>query len=376
MFLDAVVSMTNFPAVAVLAEVVARDDFGKSLIGRLVVGFDWVGDEMGYPFCALAHSKFREIARSWTKSTNKSFGIRYHAGENVARAPSAEVKGMFDTDTVSAHKRNIAFQLLNKAFRLHVAISKEVIKVICENDIQMRIGHGVAFLHRSGTADFDDFLETIAALLRKHSVVCELNPSSNHVLLADTHMGKGPTNSRALPSFVECCIPVILCTDNDGIWELTPCTAHGTHFGLAREFCDCILRKELNTITELKRLVSRAQSSKFGSDIALPPKCAMKAVMLLLPSNKTSKTGPTLEQYKEADKEFWCHVLSWEKFPLDFRRAVREKLQKTPVAAWAAFKDLSDLYRPEQDSLVVHKAIVTELVARVAPDTKITSIIE
>jgi adenosine deaminase len=134
----------------------------------------------------------------------------------------------------------------------------------------IRIGHGVAFLTTgTGTTEFRTAMSSFRSFLADHAIVCELNPTSNHYLLNDSFTSASTRNERALPKFLAEKVPVVLCTDDDGIWAIQKCVAHHHHISVANEFCQAILNGEIKTETELADLISSARAAAFVGE-ALP----------------------------------------------------------------------------------------------------------
>jgi len=101
------------------------------LLNTNVVGLDWVGDELGHPFCALTHSKFIKLILDCQKS-NPRFGVRIHAGEGIIRPAT------FD--------ENMLTSKVYQAFCFHVFVIMETVKELHKKIANIRIGHGIAFL--------------------------------------------------------------------------------------------------------------------------------------------------------------------------------------------------------------------------------------
>jgi len=98
-----------------------------------VVGLDWVGDEMGSPFCALSHNRFIGTDGIVKKMRNHQprFGIRVHCGESLPMIPLKGTEG-----------KN-ALELFNK----HITIVHDGLKSIVDGigKERLRIGHGWLF---------------------------------------------------------------------------------------------------------------------------------------------------------------------------------------------------------------------------------------
>lgn len=59
---------------------VTENDEYTPTMAKAVVGLDWVGDELGHPFCPFSHAEFVKVVLQYMKHNSK-FGVRFHAGE-------------------------------------------------------------------------------------------------------------------------------------------------------------------------------------------------------------------------------------------------------------------------------------------------------
>jgi adenosine deaminase len=131
----------------------------------------------------------------------------------------------------------------------------------------LRIGHGVAFLYgvedptcselSRDVANFRDFMK-----IKK--IVCELSPTSNHMLLPDSFMGDDLGNSRTLRTFKKARLPVVLCTDDDGIWAIRKCVPHYRHISVVHEYCSAICNQEIECESDLHDIIDTAQKARFS----------------------------------------------------------------------------------------------------------------
>ena len=136
----------------------------------------------------------------------------------------------------------------------------------------LRIGHGVAFL--AGTRDpvarfadndlFDRLDDFRHAFLQSHKVVCELNPTSNHLLLGDTFVDDEARNVRVLRLFMKANLPVVLCTDDDGFWAIHKCREHYRHVSVAHELCQAIVNGDIESPVELRRILEDGAKASFA----------------------------------------------------------------------------------------------------------------
>jgi adenosine deaminase len=257
-----------------------RHNFGEQTANKpatlnqvCVVGIDCVGDEFGHPYCMFAHSEFIGLINE-CREIYPHFGVRIHAGEGLMRHST------FDELCYAGEADGGSLTTPHATFMLHVLILIKSITKVIEgiaqhtrngHRVSVRIGHGIAFLYQpKKDGPFKTALDNFRALLRQHDIVCELNPTSNHMLLqhsfTDGPGQAGVKNIRTLRSFFELNLPVILCTDDDGIWDIRPCAKHGSHISVARELCDAIENGDIRTEEELAR-VTRRSCAFIGEDV-------------------------------------------------------------------------------------------------------------
>lgn len=231
---------------------------------RAMVGLDWVGDELGHPFCIFSHDKFIAFVAE-CMVYNPNFGVRIHAGEGPIRPSTLDDK----TSQVSL------------AFYLHMYIVCESIKIYRRKlaDVllptgkkpNIRIGHGVAFLfgcYELNSVDpFISYLKDFRKnFLQRYKIVCELNPTSNHMLLPSTfQQGAQLQNHRTLPTFLKEKLPVVLGTDDDGIWAIHKCKCHYHHVSVAAEYCHAIDCGDITNNADLKDMLVWGRKSAFSS---------------------------------------------------------------------------------------------------------------
>lgn len=279
-----------------------------------VVGIDLVGDEFGFPFSPFTHKRFiAQIQRC--RAVSRDFGVRVHAGEGLIRHSTLDEPMKQEgnnTDSTGA----IFLASPAKAFMLHVYILMESMRMLQNNlaataplcstsrrASNVRIGHGIAFLfeaqrwveqkralmtkngniaNAADVADnsdgahtqaipvlsyFSKQVEEFRCFLIEHDIPCELNPTSNHMLLqtgsGDDHRKGGIQNSRTLRSFLDSNLPVVICTDDDGIWAISKCARHNFHVSVARELCDAIGEGSIVSEDELQHLISAGRRYAF-----------------------------------------------------------------------------------------------------------------
>jgi adenosine deaminase len=296
---------------------------------QAVAGLDWVGDELGHPFCIFSHDSYVSLVAEWM-GHEPNFGVRIHAGEGPIR-PS--------TTHGSESKLRLAFYLhmyiLTEGIMLYHAklTAKLREKGLSHLKPRIRIGHGVAFLWGSVSKDgnnkdgnnkdgnnkdgnnkdgnnkdsddedsdsedsdsedsdsedsdsedsdsedsdktgidnteskhwFDVHMKEFRCFLRDNEIVCELSPTSNHMLLPSTfHTGDRIANRRTLRCFLDEQLPVVLSTDDDGIWAIHKCKCHYRHISVAAEYCRAIECGDIGTESELQEMLWWGRYSAF-----------------------------------------------------------------------------------------------------------------
>lgn len=246
-----------------------KEDDEKLMVA--VVGLDWVGDELGHPFCAFQHSSVVDLVAEWMKY-NPNFGVRIHAGEGPVRPSTME-----PCDSP-----------LRLAFYLHMYIVIEGIRSYFDKleekltsmgmknfEPNIRIGHGVAFLFNDrnlgsneidAAAIFLEYLREFRKFLRDKGIVCELNPTSNHMLLSSSFDGDN-SNTRTLRKFLTERVPVCLGTDDDGIWSIPRCNLHNSHVSIAAEYCKAIECGDIQSEKELLKLRKWGRLGSFAEEL-------------------------------------------------------------------------------------------------------------
>ena len=111
--------------------------------------------------------------------------------------------------------------------------------------------------------DLNRRLETFRTFLRDERIVCELNPTSNHMLLGDSFVDSEARNVRSLPAFLRAQLHVVLCTDDDGVWAIHKCREHYRHVSVAHEFCQAIVKGDLKA-GGVTQLVQSAHAAAFA----------------------------------------------------------------------------------------------------------------
>ena len=240
-----------FQQLVKLRQILDGDTTLKNRFLFWVVGFDWVGNEKGSPFCPFPHSQFFQVLnRVRNYGWHKKFGFRIHCGENVPRLNSHlifENHMTIVTKTIDMMvlklKNNPDFQTLMKDSLTFPGL---------------RIGHGIAFLETS----MAQFLENT---LRGEQIVCEINMTSNLYLLSHVYHGQRESDRpTVLRKFLDAGVPIILSTDDDGIWSIPKCKSHYYHISVAREFCEAIRIGAIDKPEECTKIINWTHSCIFN----------------------------------------------------------------------------------------------------------------
>ena len=218
-----------------------------------VVGIDLFGDELGYPYCPFVAHPFIEYIKE-RRTRNNHFGVRIHCGENVLYA---------DIET-PGYRLFIAHMYI--VFRCLQFLQRKLKKLI-------RIGHGIAFERILGKTMSSLTYRKSAVLLaemRHHArelfkdIAFEVNITSNEYLLGDILRQGDFAQSHRLDALFELNAPIILATDDDGIWPLDRCSFnHPGHHSLAAEYCRAITSSIIKTPIQLDRILKDTQAFCF-----------------------------------------------------------------------------------------------------------------
>ncbi|CAF1072778.1 unnamed protein product [Adineta ricciae] len=237
-----------------------------------VVGFDLFGDELGYPYCPFVAYEFLDFFQEARKH-NANFGVRIHCAENVPFI-RPELPG----------------------YRLFVAHMYIVYR--CLDFLKQKLGHSIRVGH--GIA-FDILLSIKNYTYRKSSVLVaqmqnarrllssipfEVNITSNFYLLGDAI--RNTTNSKPLHVLKQFDIPIVLSTDDDGIWPIDRCPlGHQGHHSLAAEYCRAITTSFITEENQLKIMTQGAKRFCFKDKKELAQSVAKYS------QNNENKSFPT-----------------------------------------------------------------------------------
>lgn len=220
-----------------------------------VVGLDLFGDEMGYPYCPFIAWPFRRYIRD-RRSENKHFGLRIHCGENVPFA---------DSD-VGAYRHFIAHMYIT--FRCLRFLRRKL-------GTGIRIGHGIAFArilndcinlptHRKSSVLLAEMREHAKYILQH--IVFEINITSNEYLLGQALREGCYQTVIRLSALTEQNIPIILSTDDDGVWPIDHCPSkHPGHLSLIAEYCRAFSLKIITSPEQLQNMLRNTNKFCFYS---------------------------------------------------------------------------------------------------------------
>ena len=232
-----------------------------------VVGLDLFGDELGYTYCPFVARPFIEFVLERRgkhadepkdepkdehkdehkddpkdKYINKYFGMRVHGGENVKYA---------DHDN-PAYRSFIAHMYI--VFRSLLFLQKQL-------KYGIRIGHGIAFKHiLSANLSTPRHRKSSVLLAEMHAlakilfqkVAFEINMTSNEYLLGQSIRGCNYRQIRGLNEFFKIKTPIMLSTDDDGIFPIERCSInHPGHHSLTSEYCRAISSSLFKTDKQL-----------------------------------------------------------------------------------------------------------------------------
>lgn len=228
-----------------------------------VVGLDLFGDEMGYPYCPFVASDFLQYINE-RRSENRHFGLRIHCGENVLFA-----------DTDAGNYRH---------FIAHMYITFRSLRFLRRKlGTGIRIGHGIAFArilsdsmnsftHRKSSVLLAEMREHAEYVLK--NIVFEINITSNEYLLGQALREGCYHTVIRLDALTKKNIPIILSTDDDGIWPIDHCPSmHPGHHSLIAEYCRALSLKIITTPKQLQTMISNTNKYCFYSleGVFIPP---------------------------------------------------------------------------------------------------------
>ena len=248
----------------------AMDSMSKKMPGfyNWIVGLDLFGDELGYPYCPFVARPFinfilkRRNAPS-SDHGNKRFGIRIHCGENVPYA----------SDDSPAYRLFIAHMYI--VFCCLRFLKQEL-------ECGIRIGHGIAFnrlLEISENESTRRKSSILKAEMRHQakklfeSIAFEVNITSNEYLLGSTLRDGNLAQMLRLDTLEKLNAPIILATDDDGIWPIDQCPLkHPGHQSLPAEYCRAISSSLIKSSSQLLRILENTRNFCFSDQGGIMPK--------------------------------------------------------------------------------------------------------
>ena len=211
---------------------------------EVMVGFDYMSDERNHSLCPFGLPVFLSFVDDCRAKYNGCFGVRYHCGEFFPNYDS--------TDHL-----------------VHMAVSSRTINLVLDNkrirgmDNPLRIGHGVAFQFFPDGAALDPLRGEIQKALnemRRRHIPVEINLRSNEYLVSQAN-ATSASIVRKFQTYMN--MPIILCTDNDGIMEIHN-NLGGHWFGsVAAEFVFAINRNVFQNPGDITQCVDSAWDACF-----------------------------------------------------------------------------------------------------------------
>jgi adenosine deaminase len=222
-----------------------------------VVGLDLFGDEMGFPYCAFVARDFIQYVKEIRDKFNKSFGLRIHCGENV---PFADT-----TDPAYRH------------FAAHMYIAFRCLRYLQhELEYGIRVGHGIAFqriLDRTMSSSKHRKSSVLLAEIEHQApyvfktIPFEVNITSNEYLLGFALRNGTRQRPLQLDALFDLNVPIILATDNDGIWPITSCPCgQSSHFSLSGECCRAIETGIIKSVKHFEHMFKHMKTYRFCSE--------------------------------------------------------------------------------------------------------------
>jgi len=204
------------------------------LPSKMIVGFDYCGEETKMSFCPFNHEPFINFLNE--RRRLGSFGFRIHGCELLP-------------------KNNEEFHIA--AFCK--TISDIINKVDKSNESSfLRIGHGIELankinLSKSKTENLSGIHKIIKeamGLIQKHDIGIEICPSSNEYL---THVDNDP--QPPIVTFIKNGFNAFFATDNEGIWPIPlPGSVLGEYMSSGKYLSD----------SQIKKMIEGAKKSQFS----------------------------------------------------------------------------------------------------------------
>ena len=227
-----------------------------------VVGIDLFGDELGYPYCPFVTHPFITYIKDIRKK-NPNFGVRVHCGENVQYAEA----------DAPAYRSFIA----------HMYIVFCCLRYLrCELDCGIRIGHGIGFERILGESKrpIEHRKSSVLRAEMRHqapklfeNIAFEVNITSNEYLLGDSLRQGNIAQTHCLDALLKLEAPIILSTDDDGIWPIDRCSSvHPGHHSLTAEYCRAISSSLFKEPKDLEKLLENSEKFCFSKIVGNLPR--------------------------------------------------------------------------------------------------------
>jgi hypothetical protein len=210
---------------------------------------------MGYPYCPFVSWEFLQFIDE-LRGENKNFGLRIHCGENVP----------FVNANAGAYRHFIAHMYI--VFRCLRFLQRKL-------GHSIRIGHGIAFArildgsmrisaHRKSSVLLAEIQDHAKHVLSK--IAFEVNITSNEYLLGQALRGGNFQQILQLKALYRRRVPIILATDDDGIWPIDHCPSkHPGHHSLVAEYCRAISSGLIQNSTRLRAILQNTEKYRFFS---------------------------------------------------------------------------------------------------------------
>eukprot|EP00007_Cunea_sp_BSH-02190019_P005306 CAMPEP_0174246192 /NCGR_PEP_ID=MMETSP0417-20130205/41949_1 /TAXON_ID=242541 /ORGANISM="Mayorella sp, Strain BSH-02190019" /LENGTH=1406 /DNA_ID=CAMNT_0015326045 /DNA_START=84 /DNA_END=4304 /DNA_ORIENTATION=+ len=281
---------------------------------EVVVGLDYLADERDHPFCPFGLPRFIDFVNLCRQQFNGRFGVRYHCGE-------------------------FALDRSKKEHFVHMQISARIITAILTgidgDATPLRIGHGIAFLPfrdcltNPYCSKPEEDIKQALELMKNRGAPIEVNLRSNELLVAGLR-----ENHVAVRVFSQSMhLPVVLSTDNDGIWNVHTELDGAEFISVAGEFALAIEQNVIPDLVRARHFVEDSKNSRF--DYAPNPRECLHAQKLpsgshqphesAVPSAAHTSLRPSLPQplssVGSAESAWKLFVGTWEKLEDGRRRS-------------------------------------------------------
>lgn len=212
---------------------------------QVAVGLDYMANEQDHPYCPFGLREFTNFVKKCRIEHNARFGMRYHCGE-------------------------LHVDLRHEPLLWHMAISSLIVSRILADipsgPVPLRIGHGVGFLPFIPLQEvagmdqnilFNAVFQAIK-IMGARSVPVEVNLRSNELLVK-----RALKNASLVSSLDNVGMSLVLCTDNDGIWDMSAMLRGRTYGSVASEFARAITANVVFDVFSAQKMVGQAVQASF-----------------------------------------------------------------------------------------------------------------